>query len=45
MPETVPEIQRCNLANVVLYLKVCGEGGGVGKPSRWQALGEASRVR
>lgn len=24
MPETVPEIQRCNLANVVLYLKVLG---------------------
>jgi ATP-dependent RNA helicase DHX8/PRP22 len=24
MPETVPEIQRCNLANVLLYLKVLG---------------------
>eukprot|EP00624_Nannochloropsis_granulata_P002857 evm.model.NODE_24622_length_62854_cov_30.334282.12 len=24
MPETVPEIRRCNLANVVLYLKVLG---------------------
>jgi HrpA-like RNA helicase len=22
MPETVPEIRRCNLSNVVLYLKV-----------------------
>lgn len=24
MPETVPEIRRCNLANVLLYLKVLG---------------------
>ncbi len=45
MPETVPEIQRCNLSNVVLYLKVLGVDDIIGfdyfeSPSKEQ-LGEA----
>ncbi len=45
MPETVPEIQRCNLSNVVLYLKVLGVEDVLGfdyfeAPSKEQ-LGEA----